>query len=365
MKRFIRFVAAFAILVSAAFAQGPQNVLIVVNRNSAISKNVGEYYARKRGVPIGNVCNIRVSADEEIARDVFNSGIARPIAACLQSRHLTESILYIVTTAGVPLRIAGTPGLGGDCAAVDSELTLLYSDLHGRPHATNGIIANPFFGRRSSAFTHPAFPMYLVTRLAGYDFTEIKAIIDRALEAKNKGKFVIDLKGDDDEAGDNWLRTAAVNIPENRLILDTSTKVIYDQQDVIAYAAWGSNDKNRHRRFLGFRWLPGAIATEYVSTDARTFARPPDDWNIGTWDDRAHWFAGAPQSLTADFIHEGATGASGHVAEPYLQFTPRPDYLLPAYYQGRNLAESFYLAIPALSWMNIVVGDPLCSLGKP
>jgi hypothetical protein len=33
--------------------------------------------------------------------------------------------------------------------------------------------------------------------------------------------------------------------------------------------------------------------------------------------------------------------------------------------QGRNLAESYYLVIPALSWQNIVLGDPLCSLGKP
>ena len=46
-------------------------------------------------------------------------------------------------------------------------------------------------------------------------------------------------------------------------------------------------------------------------------------------------------------------------------FTPRPDLLLPAYYSGRNLAESFYLSIPALSWQNVVIGDPLMSLGPP
>ena len=69
--------------------------------------------------------------------------------------------------------------------------------------------------------------------------------------------------------------------------------------------------------------------------------------------------------MTADYILEGATGASGHVDEPYLNMTPRPELLLPAYYSGRNLAESYYLAIPRLSWQNIVVGDPLCSLGKP
>src|SRR5258708_16931731 len=105
--------------------------------------------------------------------------------------------------------------------------------------------------------------------------------------------------------------------------------------------------------------------TAYVSTNARTFARAPENWNIGAWGNLSATFAGSPQTLTADYIHEGATGASGHVYEPYLAFTPRPNILLPAYYRGRNLAESYYLAIPMLRWMNIVVGDPLCNLVKP
>jgi uncharacterized protein (TIGR03790 family) len=147
--------------------------------------------------------------------------------------------------------------------------------------------------------------------------------------------------------------------------LNTSGEVLYDQSDVIAYASWGSNDPDRKRRHLSFHWLPGAIMTEYVSTNGRTFARPPDGWTMGAWGDPKATFAGSPQSLTADYIHDGVTGASGHVAEPFLQLTPRPDILLPAYYRGRNLAESYYLSIPVLSWMNIVVGDPLCRLAKP
>jgi len=201
-----------------------------------------------------------------------------------------------------------------------------------------------------------------VTRLTGYDFPDVKGLIDRALAARNEGKFVIDLKSASDEQGNDWLRSAALLLPKDRVVLDESGKVLLNQRDVIGYAAWGSNDPHRTQRHLGFKWLPGAIVTEFVSTNARTFTRPPDRWNIGTWTDKSTWFAGAPQTLTADYIHDGATGASGHVDEPYLTFTPRPDYLLPAYFSGRNLAESYYLSIPALSWMNVVVGDPLCTL---
>lgn len=319
----------------------------------------------RRGIPLLNVCHLKLSPAEDIDRPDYDSAIAAPIARCLRSQHLEDKILYIVTTSGVPLRIAGADGLTGDMAAVDSELAVLYSDMHGPKHPLPGPLPNPFFGKRSDRFAHPAFPIYLVTRLTGYDFKDVKGIIDRALNAHNQGKFVIDLKSPSDETGNDWLRSAALALPADRVVLDESAKVLLNEANVIGYAAWGSNDFNRHERHLGFKWLPGAIMTEFVSTNGRTFARPPDTWTIGPWSDKRAWFAGAPQTLTADYVHDGVTGASGHVGEPFLMLTPRPDYLLPAYFQGRNLAESYYLSIPALSWMNIVVGDPLCSIGKP
>lgn len=353
--------AAFS---TAVLAQKPENVLVVVNQASALSRTVGEYYVLRRGVPLANVCNLNVAAEEVIARPDYELRIAGPIARCLSSRHIADKILYIVTTSGVPLIIAGTDGLSDDIAAVDSELALLYSDMRGRKHPVRGPLNNPFFGQRTATFEHRAFPIYLVTRLAGYDFPDIKGIIDRAIRAKNEGKFVIDLRSSTDDQGNDWLRSAALALPKDRVILDESTKVLLNESNVIGYAAWGSNDPHRHERHLGFKWLPGAIMTEFVSTNARTFARPPDNWNIGNFSDPRTYFAGSPQTMTADYIHDGVTGASGHVREPFLTFTPRPDYLLPAYFAGRNLAESYYMSIPALSWMNIVVGDPLCAIGR-
>jgi uncharacterized protein (TIGR03790 family) len=359
-----------AVLLAAAqilFGQKPDNVLVVINQQSPLSRSIGEYYAERRHVPLTNVCRLSVQPDEDIPRDEFDDKIARPIAAFLRLHKLQEQILYIVTTSGVPLRVRGSAGnMIAEAAAVDSELTLLYSDMRGQPHVLPAGIHNPFFGRVLAAFRHPDFPIYLVTRLTGYDFADVKGLIDRALLARNRGSFVIDLRKFDDGPGNGWLREAARALPKDRVILDDTGKVLYQQRDVIGYASWGSNDPDRKQRHVDFQWLPGAVMTEYVSTNGRTFTRPPDSWNIGAaWSDPKGTFAGSPQTLTADYIHEGATGASGHVYEPYLQFTPRPDILLPAYYHGRNLAESYYLAIPALSWMNIVVGDPLCSLGKP
>jgi uncharacterized protein (TIGR03790 family) len=365
--------ACIAVLVTVALgcfaparAETPARVVVVVNDNSALSLKIGEYYAQRRGVPPKNVCHLRTTASEQILREVFDREIAGPLGAFLQKAGLVESVYYIVTTAGVPLKITGTKGMEGDYAAVDSELTLLYSDLKsGKPHTLPGPWPNPFFGNRDRPFSHPQFPMYLVTRLAAYDFEGVKGMIDRSLAAANRGKFVIDLASPNDGPGNDWLRDAAILLPRDRVVLDETTQPVYDQKDVIGYASWGSNDAQHGRRFPGFRWLPGAIMTQFVSTDGRTFERPPARWTPGEWGNPLAYFGGSPQSLSADYILEGATGASGHVYEPYLTMTPRPDLLLPAYYQGRNLAESYYLAIPVLSWQNIVLGDPLCSLGKP
>lgn len=371
LNRFLSLASGWLWISGAAgvlCAQGPSNVLVVINDHSSLSRDIGEYYARRRGIPLSNICRVRTTDQENIPRAEYTRQIAAPVAQFLRRNRLTESILYIVLTQGVPLRIPtlSGSGMGVDGASVDSELALLYLDMHsGRPHPIAGSVPNPFFGRKDARFTHPQFPIYLVTRLAAYDFDGVKGLVDRALQASNRGKFVIDLRDSGDETGNDWLRDAAIQLPKERTVFDQSTNVLYHQSGVIGYASWGSNDKNRHKRFVGFHWLPGAIMTEFVSTNARTFARPPANWNIGTWSDRSTWFDNSPQTMTADYILEGVTGASGHVDEPFLVMTPRPDFLLPAYYYGRNLAESYYLAIRGLSWQNIVIGDPLCSLGKP
>lgn len=363
--RHIAWLLAAASVAPAANAQTPAQVLVVENRRSATSRRIGDYYIRKRGVPSANLCTIDTAPNETIERPVYEKEIEKPIGDFLKQQGLREKILYIVLTSGVPLRING-PGdaLRSEAASVDSEMTLLYQRLRGAVIPLPGPVNNPFFRQRDTPFGHPLFPMYLVTRLDGYNMADMQALVDRALLARNRGRFVIDLKARETNEGNQWLRTAALLLPPDRVILDESAKVLTGIQDVIGYASWGSNDTDRKQRFIHFKWLPGAIATEFVSTDGRTFREPPANWEIGTWGDKQSWYAGAPQTLTADYIREGATGASGQVFEPYLTFCPRPDFVLPAYYSGRTLAESFYMGIPGLSWMNVVIGDPLTRL-KP
>ena len=302
--------AALAILPHAA-ATSPERTLVVVNRGAPVSEEIAEYYVHRRKIPSGNVCRIRAPRTEQITRREYEAWVEPGVMKCLEQGDLKERIDYIVTTKGVPLKITGAAA-----AAVDSELTLLYDKLNGKEHPLEGKVPNPFFGQPSAAFDKVRFGMYLVTRLTGYSLEDVKGIIDRAQQAQNRGIVVLDGTNWQHQMGERPLAGAARVLPGDRVRYENETAPTYDVRGVIGYASWGSNDKHRldeGRRDPGFEWLPGGIATEFVSSDARTFEEPPEDWRPAHWQDSLAYWAGTPQSLTADFIRQGAAGASGHV----------------------------------------------------
>jgi uncharacterized protein (TIGR03790 family) len=361
----------FWIQCQGALAQRPSNILLVLNESSPVSLEVGQYYAQKRGVPEGNILRIQTPIDDQIERADYERRIESPIATWLARNSAQDRILYIVLTKGIPLRIAGTSGLSGTIASVDSELTLLYRKMLGQQVIQAGPVVNPYYLGESPVanarkFTHADFDIYLVSRIDGYTFSDIQGLIDRGVAASREGKILLDGKGDGLAKGDNWLQAAAERLKEagfgNRVVLDLSPKVLSNQSEVLGYYSWGSNDPAIRIRHLDLKFMPGALAGMYVSSDGRTFSEPPEVWKTGSsWDDKSSLYAGSPQSLAGDLIRDGVTGIAAHVAEPFLEATIHPNILFPAYLSGYNLIESFYLAMPYLSWQTIVVGDPLCA----
>lgn len=347
-----------------------ERVMLVVNENSARSRRIGDFYARWHNLAPAQICRLRSSPaenikSETISRDAYQREIEAPISRCIDLRPPAARPWYLVLTQGLPIRIQGAgvkEWQQTEQASVDSELAALPLRRGGRNAPLAGVLRNPFFEQKYARFDPAAFPVLLVTRLAGYNFEDVQRSVERCRGAKNRGVAVLDLKADDDAMGNDWLRSAAILLPQGRSVLDTSPKVLSGIPDVIAYASWGSNDRVRKSRKSGMQWLPGALAAEYVSSSARTLTMPPYHWSLGTWSDSRTWFAGSPQSMILDYVWEGVSGISGATDEPYLSTLPRPHILFPAYLGGRNLAESFYLALPVLSWQILIVGDPLCRL---
>jgi uncharacterized protein (TIGR03790 family) len=361
-----------ALGAAPASAQTAENVALVINEASADSQRIAEHYIRARGIPPSNVVRIKTTTQDSVDRATFEKSIAAPIADALRRQAVHDRILYIVVTKGIPLRVEGSDGLDGTVASVDSEITLLYRRMTGANVPPRGRVPNPYYlGTRPLAeatrFTHRTHDIYLVSRLDAFTVEEALALIDRAQTPTTNGRIVLDQRSGihRDQSGDVWLSEAARRLAalgfDDRVVFEQTTRPARKIESVLGYYSWGSNDdQNRTRRFE-MQFVPGAIAATFVSSDARTFQNPPDAWSPSdTWN-RSGSFAGTPQSLVGDLLREGATGVAGHVAEPYLQSTVRPEILFPAYLSGFNLVEAFYLAIPHLSWQTVVVGDPLCA----
>jgi uncharacterized protein (TIGR03790 family) len=371
-KMKIRIAIALLAFCPLLLSQSVENVLLVLNEASPTSMEVGMYYAQKRGIPHSNILRIKTTVDDGISQEEFERQINAPIASWLTNNFAQDRILYIVLTKGIPLRVNGSSGQDGTTASVDSELTLLYRKLlRNQKVPIAGWIQNPYFLNetplsKAKQFSHADHDIYLVSRLDGYNSADIRGLIDRGFAPSKEGKIFLDMKESPAKQGDSWLQQTADLFAKmglkDRVVLENSEKVLTGEKQVLGYYSWGSNDPAIRIRHFGFEFVPGALAGMFVSSDGRTFSEPPDTWNINkSWDNKSDYFAGSPQSLAGDLIHDGITGISGSVAEPYLEASIRPNILFPAYLSGFNLIESYYLAMPYLSWQTVVVGDPLCA----
>ncbi|MEQ8768030.1 MAG: TIGR03790 family protein [Planctomycetota bacterium] len=351
----------------------PDQVLVVVNDASPVSRAIGAYYVTLRDIPPENVVHLPPwsTTAEEIGRLTFNEEIADPIRVWITLLHpeLESRIRVIVTTKGVPLKI---DQIGGDIltrrdAAVDSELTQLLTGnvpVGGQP----GRLSNPYFGADVSfaELDHPGIS-HLVCRLTAYDGPvdgqhgvpiDLKRLLDRAQSPAQDGVFVFDMDQTPTADADHKMMAGAA------LARDLGFQVLEDFQDpmlanvpnILGYFSWGSNDPNSPAppywgevppgsgQVYPGHFASGAFAHTFVSTNGRTFTKGMQAYG---------------QSLVADLIHRGVTNMSGHVYEPIADAVAHPDLLIHAFARGFTAAEAYYQSLPHLSWMTVVVCDPL------
>jgi uncharacterized protein (TIGR03790 family) len=357
------------LLARTVAAQTADNILLVINDSSPASLQLGEYYATKRSIASDHIVHIKTAVADLVARADYDAQIESPISEWLSRHGLQDRVLYIVLTKDVPLRIAGTEGRMGTMASVDSELTVLYRKLLGMDPVVIGQVSNPYFLDQkplieAKPFTRFVADTYLVTRLDGYSVDDVIGLIDRGSAPSRDGAIVLDQRASTGDAGggDRWLAEAADRLRraghQNPVLLERTTALAAPSDPVLGYYSWGSNDPANRLRQFGLKFSNGAIGGMFLSTDGRTFTEPRATWLPGGGKASA---GSGTQSLVGDLIRDGITGVAGHVAEPFLNATIRPQILFPAYLSGFNLAESFYLAMPFLSWQTVIVGDPLCA----
>jgi hypothetical protein len=89
-----------------------------------------------------------------------------------------------------------------------------------------------------------------------------------------------------------------------------------------------------------FHFVSGAVAVHIHSFSARTLHDPNAGW-------------------VGPLLMKGAAVSIGNVYEPYLQLTAQLDIFNDRLLHGFTFAESAYMSMRVLSWMSVMVGDPL------
>ncbi|MEM9479227.1 MAG: hypothetical protein AAGA58_06130 [Verrucomicrobiota bacterium] len=160
--------AALSFPLSSLAALAPSNVLLVYNSPSAGSTAVKDHYVAARpGVEVLDLNDASLAVSQVSYAD-FESKIRNPIRTHLTSNSLLSSIYVIVLAKGIPHRIFDlTSANVGDnpgsvsipnytAASVDSELTLLFSDLDtgeagaNEDSSADSYVSNPYFGQSAT-----------------------------------------------------------------------------------------------------------------------------------------------------------------------------------------------------------------------
>ena len=367
MKRMIWVIAAILCVSTSLHAQSTNwnDVLVVVNSSSQVSVDIGNYFKTARSIPSVNVCSIAMPTTEEITGSQFST-IAGAIQSYMSANSLTNSINYIVTTKGVPLKVKRSlptfPTSGyTDASSFDSDLCLINSNYSANIGAA-GFVYNPYFGQTTS-FSRSSFNnVYLVTRLTGYTYDDAITLITKAASPyHSNGAFIFDCDPTKSTHGSDYRMVLASNVASGkgyRTHLDQSSVYCTDSSNVLGYVSWGSNDSYDHlytqRANPNFSFSPKALAETYVSSSGRSFSDSTYvDPGIGGW-----------QSMIADLIGpNGVTGAKGYVYEPFSTALSWVNYLFDRWLSGYNLAESFYASSRLMSWQDVVIGDPKAKFG--
>jgi uncharacterized protein (TIGR03790 family) len=84
----------------------PHHIAILSNADSADSLAVARHYARQRDIPSTHIIHLPLPDREYLSRDEYDRLVVMPVRQALKKADLASTIRVLVTTYGVPLRVA-------------------------------------------------------------------------------------------------------------------------------------------------------------------------------------------------------------------------------------------------------------------
>ncbi|MEY2494525.1 MAG: hypothetical protein QOJ45_1017 [Verrucomicrobiota bacterium] len=358
-------------LISAEIPLAPVTI-VVFNKDVPESIELAKYYAKKRGIAADHLVGLTCSKAEEISRDEYDLTIRDPLRAIFQEKKwwtlhevrggqttiAANSIRFVALIKGMPLKIRAATNYPGDKpgdppitnrndAAVDSELAA----LGAFSSQISGALTNPYFQSYRAITDLENPPLMLVCRLDAPSGATVRRMIDDAFETEKTGlwgRAFVDgahNTGQGLGVGDSWLAEIPGQLHKAGIpvIYDDSPELFpdgYPMSDCALYFGWYAGEMAGPFTQPDFRFVPGAIAVHIHSYSASTLKYDNERW-------------------AGPLLSKGAAGTIGNVYEPYLQLTSHLNVFSDRLLHGFTFAESAYMSVQTLSWMSVMVGDPL------
>jgi len=312
---------------------------LVINTADPYSVSVGEYYAKRRGIPEANILRVQLPARASLTRDEFVA--------------LDQSIRSQMPEHVNGLALAWVQPYAVDCNSLTSALGMglqpdvcAHSCAVTRPSAYTG-----YFGARPWIVLglRPAM------QLAARSVPAAMAMIERGLASDHT------LAAGASEPAMAYL---AATPDANRNVRERLFPPAGPVPGVAGFevARVKSDALPRMRRTLvyqtglarvpaplGGEWLPGALA-DHLTSFGGQLDKP----------------AGEGQTNILDWIDAGATASYGTVSEPcnHLQKFPHPQVLIQSYARGVSALEAYWHSV-AWPGQGVFVGEPLAAPFAP
>ncbi|MGJ8656109.1 MAG: TIGR03790 family protein [Akkermansiaceae bacterium] len=359
-------------VVAAKQSISRSSVAVIYNSTMPESKELAEFYASKRSIPLDNLIGLPLSKSGKISRKEYIDTLEKPLRAHFTDKEwwrlqftndgvqlaTRNKIEVMVCMYGVPYGVnneanlvlpegvASTALTKQNCASVDSELAVL--SMHDIP--TYQPLSNKYF-KKDSNFVEANTPFYmLVGRIDADSVATCKRMINDAIETEKTGLWgmaYLDLarKGAGYRIGDDWIneiekKNWKLGIPTTIDKNKDTYLTNYPMKDVAMYFGWYTGSVNGPFINPDFTFRKGAVAVHLHSFSAQELRDPNRFW-------------------VGPLVAKGAAATVGNVYEPYLGGTHHFDILHDRLTKGYTLIESAYMSIPLLSWQNVVIGDPL------
>ena len=379
---------------------GPENVLLVVNTQSAASLSIANHYIQLRHIPAANVLYLPWDPKKDTTDvDTFRRQILTPVLKAVQSRSANRQIDCVLYSSDFPWAIDLEADVKKYLDANSGEADPKADDSDDTPGSAQWPKHLTPVGSLNG-LTYLWQPV-LLGNAAGYMSLNTNWYMRRAVPEQEEaptlafsssyrfgphGELV-------DSAGRTYLLSMMLGVTTGRG--NTVEEVLdYLQRSASADGTHPqgtvyfvrNSDVRSHTRDWGYPWvkeqleelgvaaeiLEGTVPRNKDDVQGTMLGTANFDWKAsgstilpGAICDHFTSFGGvmrtgAGQTPFSEFLRHGAAGSNGTVAEPYSIAEKFPLASVHIHYaRGCSLVEAYYQSIFA-PYQLLVVGDPLC-----